>query len=183
MPVIPLPLDTPSLRLRHLLVDDAARMMELNGEPSTRRWLPSHVYADANAATARIRYLVACYASPGDPRVGPYVLAVEERRGGALLGHVGFSPLDGEVEVSYAIAEGARRRGYGAEALRCACRWAAESFSLRGILAITESANMPSRRTLTRAAFVHGDDTVMRFQGGQHTVSRYVWRPSIDPSR
>lgn len=182
MPANPFPLDTPFLRLRHLLVEDAARMMELNGEPSTRRWLPSHVYADANVANARIRYLIACYASPGDPRLGPYVLAVEGRNGEALLGHVGFSPLDGEVEVSYAIAEGARRRGYGAEALRCACRWAAESFDLPGILAITETANMPSRRTLERAAFVHGDDTLMQFQGGRHTVSRYVWRPSVDPS-
>ena len=182
MPANPLPLDPPFLRLRHLLLEDAARMMELNGEPSTRRWLPSHVYADANAATTRIRYLIACYWSPGDPRLGPYVLAVEDRDGGALLGHVGFSPLDGEVEVSYAIAEGARRRGCGAEALRGACQWAAESFNLPAILAITESANMPSRRTLERAAFVHGDDTVMRFQGGRHTVSRYVWRRSVYPS-
>lgn len=183
MPVRPLPLDTPSLRLRHLLAEDAARMMELNGEPSTRRWLPSHVYADANAAATRIRYLMGCYASPGDPRLGPYVLAVEDRGVGALLGHVGFSPLDGEVEVSYAIAEGARRHGYGAEALRCACRWVAEGFDLPGILAITESANVPSRRTLERAAFVHDADTVMQFQGGPHTVSRYVWRPSVDRSR
>ena len=64
MPVNSLPINTPSLRLRHIVVEEAARMMELNGEPSTRRWLPSHVYADANAATSRMQYLISCYSSP-----------------------------------------------------------------------------------------------------------------------
>jgi ribosomal-protein-alanine N-acetyltransferase len=158
-------------------------MMELNGEPSTRRWLASHVYADMNAATSRMRYLISCYSSPGDPRLGPYVLAVEHLASGALLGHVGLSPLDNDVEVSYAIAEGSRGRGYGSQALLYACQWAAENFNLPSILAITESQNTPSRRTLERAAFVHADDTVMRFQGSQQSVSRYLWRCASGPAR
>jgi len=158
-------------------------MMELNGEPSTRLWLPSHVYADANEATARMRYLTSCYSSPGDPRIGPYVLAVEHLASGALLGHVGFSPFDGDVEVSYAIAEDSRRRGYGSEALLYACQWAAQTFSLPSVLAITEAENVPSRRTLERAAFVHAQDTVMRFQGSEQTVSHYKWRHTSGPAR
>lgn len=171
-------IDTPALRLRHIVVDEAVRMMELNGEPSTRRWLPSHVYADADEATARLQYLIDCYASPGDPRRGPYVLAVDHLASGRLLGHVGFSPFDNDVETSYAIAEDARGRGYGSEALLHACRWAAETFALPRILALTESANEPSRRTLDRAGFVHDGDLVMHFQGSPQTVSRYVWRPA-----
>jgi RimJ/RimL family protein N-acetyltransferase len=178
-----LPIDTASLRLRHIAVEEAARMKELNGEPSTRRWLPSHVYASIDEATARLSVLIACYASPGDPRLGPYVLAVEHRASGALLGHVGFSPFDGDVEVSYAIAEASRGRGYGAEALRGACQWAAARFKLQGLLAITESDNRPSRRTLERAAFVHESDTVMRFQGSEQTVSRYRWRSVVGSAR
>lgn len=171
----PFPITTPSLRLRHIVVEEAVRMMELNGEPSTRRWLPSHVYADAQEATERMRYLVSCYASPGDPRLGPYVLAVEHLASGALLGHVGFSPFDDDVEVSYAIAESHRGHGYGAESLYHACLWAALRFGLPRLLAITESENVPSRRTLERARFVHGEDSVMRFQGTEQAVSRYLW--------
>ncbi len=158
-------------------------MMELNGEPSTSRWLPSHVYADMNEATSRMRYLISCCLSPGDPRLAPYVLAVEHLDSGALLGHIGFSAFDNDVEVSYAIAEASRGRGYGSEALLHACQWAAESFNLASILAITESENAPSRRTLELAAFVHDEDTVMRFQGSQHTVSRYLWRRASEPAR
>jgi RimJ/RimL family protein N-acetyltransferase len=168
--------------LRFIVVEDAPRMMELNGEPSTRRWLPSHVYADTDEATSRLSYLIACYSSPGDPRLGPFVLAVEHIASGALFGHVGFSPFDNEVEVSYAIAEVARGRGYGSEALLQACQWAAESFDLPSILALTESENTPSRRTLERAAFVHEGDKSMRFQSSQQLVSRYVWRSPIGPT-
>lgn len=155
-------------------------MMELNGEPSTRRWLPSHVYANAQEATERMKYLISCYTVPGHPRLGPYVLAVEHLTSGALLGHVGFSPFDEEVEVSYAIAESHRRRGYGAEALESACQWAAASFKLPRLLALTESENEPSRLTLERARFVHDRDSVMRFQGTPQRVSHYFWHPRAD---
>lgn len=174
----PLPLDTSSLRLRRIVAGDAARMMELNAEVSTRRWLPSHVYADIAEARSRLQYLIGCYASPGDPRLGPYVLAVEHRAGGALLGHVGFSPYHADVEVSYAIAEASRGQGYGAEALHRACQWAAAEWDLPTFIAITEVENAPSRRTLARAAFVHADDQLMEFQGRPEWVSRYVWRRS-----
>ena len=176
--MIPLPVRTSSLRLRCLVADDAVSMMELNGEPSTRRWLPSHVYANEHVATERIKYLISCYSSPGDPRLGPYVLGVDHMATGALLGHVGFSPFDDDVEVSYAIAESYRGRGFGAEALYHACQWASSSFGLPRLLAITESANVPSRRTLECARFVHSQDSVMRFQGSTQAVSHYIWHSS-----
>lgn len=181
--MIPLPIHTTSLRLRHIVVEDAARMMELNAEPSTRQWLPSHVYANEHEATERMKHLMSCYSLPGDPRVGPYVLAVDHLATGTLLGHVGFSPFHADVEVSYAIAESHRQRGYGAQALSCACRWAASSFDLPSLLALTESANAPSRLTLERAGFVHVQDSIMRFQGSDQMVSRYLWRSANGNSK
>jgi RimJ/RimL family protein N-acetyltransferase len=171
-----LPLRTSSLVLRPFVVQDAEPIRRLNAEPSTRRWLPSHVYADAAAAESALAYLIACYREPGDPRRGPYVLAVERIEDGRLLGHVGFSPLDDAVEVSYAIAEEARGRGLGAEALACACAWAGRAFRLPGVVAATAAANAASRRTLERARFVHVRDEVVPFQGVRQAVSRYGWR-------
>lgn len=108
-----LPIPTSSLRLRPIWVEDAARMMELNGEPSTSRWLPSHVYAGLDEANSRMRHLIACYSSPGDPRLGPYVLAIDHLASGALLGHVGFSPFDGDVEVQASCGAGDSNVPYG----------------------------------------------------------------------
>lgn len=93
-----LPKSTPSLQLRHFVQDDALGALALNAEPSTRHWLPSHVYATADEAQSRLKVLISSYKEPGHPRLGPYVLAVAEASTSRLLGHVGFSPLDDEVE-------------------------------------------------------------------------------------
>src|SRR5512134_207141 len=179
----PLLLQTPSLVLRHFVPEDASLVMSLNGEETTRRSLPSHVYLDLSQAVAALGYLIKCYTSPGDAKLAPYVLGIEHRETARLLGHVGFSPLADDVEVSYAIAEGARGRGYATEALAQACVWAAKAFALRRLVAVTASANLPSRRTLDRAGFLHSGDEIRRFQGSEQEVSRYVWVASDDEAR
>lgn len=172
-----LPLETSSLRLRHMVPADAAQMMVLNAEPTTARWLPSHVYPTLDAACARINHLITCYTAPGHPRLGPYVLAVDYKADGKLLGHVGFSPYNDDVEVSYAIAESARGHGYGAEALVCACNWACDVFALPRLLAITESANLGSRRLLATASFLFLHEEIMTFQGSEQSVGHHAWYP------
>jgi RimJ/RimL family protein N-acetyltransferase len=165
--------ETRSLLLRHFVAEDAPRVLELNAEPTTRRWLPSHVYADLEEARATLAFLVGSYAAPGDPRLGPYVLGIELRDTGQLVGHVGFSPLDDDVEVSYAVAESVRGRGFGTEALHHACDWACRTFGLPGVVATTASENLASRRLLDKARFAHVKDELTRFQGAQEAVSRY----------
>jgi RimJ/RimL family protein N-acetyltransferase len=124
-----------------------------------------------------MEYLISCYSTPGHPLQGPYVLAVEHKYNGSLLGHVGFSEFNGEVEVSYAIAESSRGRGYGTEALVCACNWAVAAFALTRLLAITESANASSRSLLDRAHFVQVHEALMLFQGKEQRICRYCWHP------
>ena len=170
-----LPRTTPSLRLRRFVRADAAPIMALNAEASTRRWLPSHVYSDLEGAWSTVAYLISCYSAPGHPQRAPYVLAVEHRETGRLLGHVGFSPLGNDVEVSYAIGESFRGRGYGIEALVYATDWLTESFTVSKVLALTSSENVISRRLLERASYVHLREEVMPFQGHEQLVSSYCW--------
>jgi [ribosomal protein S5]-alanine N-acetyltransferase len=177
-----LPRETASLRLRQIVPDDAAPMMALNAEPTTSQWLPSHVYPNLAEARSRMEYLIYCYSTPGHPLLAPYVLAVEHKNNGNLLGHVGFSEFDSEVEVSYAIAESSRGRGYGTEALVCACNWAAAAFALPRLLAITESANAGSHQLLNRARFVQVHAERMLLQGKEQLVCRYYWHPQSQGS-
>lgn len=94
MPVTSLPIIAPSLGLRHIVVGEAVRMMELIAEPLTRRWLASHVYRNEEEAIAGMKFVISCYVEPGDPRGGSYVLAVDHlvwcRRG--LVRHRRDSP-------------------------------------------------------------------------------------------
>jgi RimJ/RimL family protein N-acetyltransferase len=171
-----LPLQTPSLLLRRFEPGDASAIMALNGEPSTAHSLPSHVYEDLAIAQSAVAYLMRCYVEPGHPRLGPYVLAVEARASSVLLGHVGFSPLGDEVEVSYAIAESARGRGrgLGAEALAHACAWGELNFQLSRVIAVTSAENLASQRLLGKTKFVLQRTESMRFQGKEQEVRRYA---------
>ena len=149
--------------------------MALNAELSTRQRLPSHVYPTLEVATSTLAHLISCYSAPGHPRHGPYVLAVEDEASHARLGHVGFSPLEDEIEVSYAIAEASRGLGIGTEAVVHACAWLVETFGETRVLALTASDNQPSRRLLERASFVHTHEGARSFQGRERIVSRYCW--------
>lgn len=174
MDLDPLPLETRSLRLRKFVPDDAAAALILSNEESARAELPSQVYRDLDHAISELEYLMSQYSTPGDPRRGPYVLAVEHRASAALIGHVGFSPLDEKVEIGFSIAETYQRQGFANEAVVAASRWAFGTFALDRILAITSAANIASRRTLARAGFAHEKDTSMRFQGTEKEVSVYA---------
>ena len=169
-----LPIETPSLLLRHFALGDAPAALFLSNEAASRTWLPSQVYRDHEHALSALAFLIRHYPTPGNPQHGPYVLAVEHRASGALIGHVGFSPLEDEVEIGFSIAQDYQRRGLATEAIIAASRWAFEAFALDQIVAVTPAANTASKRTLARAGFVFKEDKSMNFQGVVQDVSVYV---------
>jgi RimJ/RimL family protein N-acetyltransferase len=168
-----LPIETPSLLLRHFVLDDAAAALLLSNEETSRTWLPSQVYQDKAHARSALSFLIGQYSTPGDPKYGPYVLAIEHRVDAVLIGHVGFSPLDDDVEIGFSIARDYQRRGLATEALLAASRWALQTFELDRIIAIASTANIASKRALERARFVFQEDRAMNFQGTQQEVSVY----------
>lgn len=172
-----LPIRTPSLLLRQFTVQDAATVLALSNEEASRTWLPSQVFRDHPHALSVLEYLIGQYSTPGNPRHGPYVLAIEHRTDGALIGHVGFSPLDDEVEIGFAIAQNYQGHGFAAEAIVAASRWVFHTFELDKIVAITAAANTASKRTLLRARFTHKEDKVMDFQGTEQDVCVYALLP------
>jgi RimJ/RimL family protein N-acetyltransferase len=169
-----LPIKTRSLLIRQFVQDDAGALLALSHEDTLRTWLPNQVYADAAHAASVLEFLIGAYSTPADPRYGPYVLAIEQRIDRALIGHVGFSPVDGDVEIGFAIGQTYQRRGFATEAIVAACRWAIDVFTLQKIVGITSVANTASRRALLRAKFEHEGERVMRFQGTDQTVSMYT---------
>ena len=169
-----LPLTTASLLIRPFVSEDAAGIFLLSREDAYRTWLPSQVYNDESEARAAIEFLIAKYSDPGNPRLGPYVLAIEHHADRTLIGHVGFSPFGDDVEIGFAIGEGYQGRGLATEAVVAASQWALETFALDRILGIASAVNIASKRTLIRARFAHQKDCLMPFQGTEQTVTMYV---------
>ena len=169
-----LPLSTPSLTIRHFIPGDSRDLFLLSQEEAYRTWLSNQVYETESEARSAVEFLISTYSDPGNPRQGPYVLGVEHRADRRLIGHVGLSPLEEDVEIGFAIGERYQGRGLGTEAVLAASAWTLEAFGLDKIIGIASSMNVASRRTLERARFVHESDQMMRFQGKDQGVSIYA---------
>lgn len=174
---VSLPLRSASLVLRPFTIEDAPRMFVLSNEDASRTWLPSQIYRDEATAVSALTFLMDQFATPGDPRRGAYVLGIEYRTSGTLIGHVGFSPYEDDVEIGFAVAREYQRRGLAVEAIVAACHWIFQEFELDRILGIVSVTNVASCRTLARAGFVHQDDKVINAQGTVQPISFYVRLP------
>ena len=166
--VVRLPIETGSLTLRAFVPEDAPKVFRMSQEDGMRTWLPSQVYRDQAHAASVLALLISHYSTPGDPKLDPYVLGVQA--GGELVGHVGFGPLGQAVEVGFAIESVHQRKGIATAAVRAACEWAADTFSIATILGVTAVRNSASQGVLLRAGFVRQKERVMRFQGLEQPV-------------
>lgn len=140
-----------------------------------RTWLPSQVYRDEAHASSVLTVLISCLRDPGDPRLGPYVLGVQLKSTGALIGHVGFSPLDDDVEVGFAIERSHQRKGLATEAVRAGCEWVTEAFPISSIVGVTDEHNVASQGVLQRAGFAWQRHEEMEFQGRLRRVSVFAF--------
>jgi RimJ/RimL family protein N-acetyltransferase len=169
-----LPLTTHSLLIRPLVPEDAREIFRLSGEAAYRTWLPSQIYEDERQASSVLEFLISKYADPGDPKLEPYVLAVEHRIDRVLIGHVGFSPFETDVEIGFAIGERYQGRGLATEAVVAASQWTMDAFGLERILGIASAVNSASISTLKRAQFLFQEERVMSFQGTEQLVAIYA---------
>ncbi|HJY54751.1 MAG TPA: GNAT family N-acetyltransferase [Candidatus Udaeobacter sp.] len=146
-------IDTGTLFLRHLTLDDTAAMLRLSQEQGARTWLPNQVYADEAQASEVLRFLSSQYGPSANPRHTPYVLGVCLSTSHELIGHVGFSPCEYGVEVGYAIGDAHQNRGYAKQAVFAATTWALSRFDLPFICAVVATENVRSCKVLESCGF------------------------------
>lgn len=136
-------------------------------------WLPDQVYDTEEAACSVLRQLVGCYEDPGTPSLGPYVLAIALRDASTVIGHVGCSPIRGEVEVGYAIGDAYQGQGYATEAVDAASRWVCESFGIATVMAYVAADNLASYRVLERVGFTLVEQAQRSLHGTTRLVRSY----------
>lgn len=90
--------ETEHLRIRKLHPRDAKRLYEIHLQAGVKQWIPNESYADLEEAEDAIRFFTDCV----DRGELPYVLAVEEKQTGELIGDTGINEVEGvqgEVEI------------------------------------------------------------------------------------
>ena len=133
-----------------LLEPDAARDLAAGVNPNGHLWSPGYPMA----STLLRAELTAAAAAHGRPLGDFGTYQVIRREDGAVIGDAGFvGPPDatGAVFVGCGITEGARRRGYGTEALLALLDWARQQSGLTCVIADTTRSNVGGQRLLERA--------------------------------
>lgn len=142
--------ETEQLRLRPILPCDAAVVATFDGTPEVRRWLNRQVPRSVQElrehfAAARGR------AARGEA----YLLALEERTGGAVIGTIGIRyfrhPL--QANLGYTLAPAAWGRGLMTEAVAAATALAFEDRHAARVEASVQVGNHASRRVLEKCGF------------------------------
>ncbi len=109
--------ETEHLLVRELEPEDADRLYENHAEEKVKKWFPNESYADLEEAKGAIRFFRDCV--EGDHL--PFVLAIQLKETGELIGDTGVSEVDGQpeaVEIGYQICEKYSGRGLATEALK-----------------------------------------------------------------
>ena len=86
----------------------------------------------------------------------PFVLAVELKETGELIGDTGISEVDGqpeETEIGYCVGEKYRRKGYASELLEAISGFVVSRFGIRKIYGRVVHGNGASARVLEKSGY------------------------------
>ena len=145
--------ETECLKVRKFCIEDAPELYRNHQEPEVRKWIPNECYGDLEEAEGAIRFFARCV----DQKRLPYVLAVEPKENGSLIGDTGINEVEGkpgEVEIGYTICREYQGRGYATEVLAGICEFAISAFGFRTLYGRVMKGNDASIRVLQKNGFV-----------------------------
>jgi len=145
--------ETERLRIRRFEPSDAKRLYENHLEEESRKWIPNESYADLEEAQRAIRFYADCV---NNGRL-PYVLAVELKETGELIGDTGVNYVEGrinEVEIGYGICRKHSRKGYATELLSAMTSFVAAAFEIKVLYGRVMNGNNASMSVLEKNGYV-----------------------------
>lgn len=171
-------IQTPNLVLHHFSIDDVHTVFLMSQEDGMRNWIPDQVYKDEQEAAEVLQYLMEQYTDIPTPNISPYVLGIELKETGELIGHIGLSPIDdGNVEIGYAIAENQQGNGYATEAVEKMTSWAINQLGIPIIYGLVAKDNKPSCTVLEKAGYVFVEEKYKNSFG--RNLLRRIYKKSI----
>ena len=145
-------LETERLIVRKFRDEDARQLFENHEDEEVRKWFPNECYADVEEAREAIRFFADCV----DQGKLPFVLGVELKETGELIGDTGISEVEGkpdETEIGYCIGQKYRGRGYATELLSAISGFVVFRFGIRTIYGRVVHGNEASARVLEKNGY------------------------------
>ncbi len=144
--------ETERLIVRRFEAGDARQLYENHMDEAVGKWFPNECYADPAEALDAIRFYADCV----DHGKLPFVLGVELKGTGELIGDAGISEVEGkpdETEVGYCIGQKYRGKGYATELLRAVSGFVASRFGIGVIWGRVVYGNQASVKVLEKSGY------------------------------
>lgn len=144
--------ETDRLRVRRFEAEDAAALYRIHLDEEVKKWIPDESYSDLEEALKAAAF----YADRVVRQRLPYVLAVELKQTGELLGDTGINEVEGnpeEVEIGFVIRQESRRKGYATEVLQAMTAYAIKTFHVSVLYGRVMKGNDASVRVLEKSGY------------------------------
>jgi len=143
----PATIETARLRLRSLVVEDAAAIFAAYAQdPEVVRYVSWRPHRSTGDTLAFLRYC-----AEGWSKNGPYTWAIALRDGGRLMGTIELRPQGHRVEVGYVLARAWWGHGFMTEAVTTLTEWALRQPDVYRVWAVCDVENRASARVLEKA--------------------------------
>ena len=144
---------TEHLRIRRFEAEDEKQLHENHLEEEMKQWIPNESYESLEEAAGAIAFYQSCV----DAGHLPYVLAVELKETGELIGDTGVNEVEGapgEVEIGYSICRKYSGLGYATELLEAMTKFVGELFSVKILYGRVMKGNEASLKVLEKCGYV-----------------------------
>ena len=144
--------ETEHLVVRKFCIGDAKRLYEYHLDAKVKQWMPNESYADVAEAEDAIRFFAECV----EKEQLPYVLAVESKKTGELIGDTGVNEVDGrpgEVEIGYVISDDYSGKGYATELVEAMTSFIIAKFDIKVLYGRVMHGNDASVRVLEKNGY------------------------------
>ena len=144
--------ETEHLKVRKFEIEDAQCLYENHLEEEVKKWIPNESYADIEETKGAINFYVDCV----NNNHLPYVLAVELKETGELIGDTGINEVEGgsnEVEIGYGICKKHSGKGYATELVKAMTEFSVETFEINVLYGRVMNGNNASIRVLEKNGY------------------------------
>ncbi|MBQ9143108.1 MAG: GNAT family N-acetyltransferase [Lachnospiraceae bacterium] len=144
--------ETEHLKIRKFRMEDAHCLYENHLEEEVMKWIPNESYSGIEEAQDAINFYVNCV----NNRHLPFVLAVELKETGELIGDTGVNEVEGkanEVEIGYVICEKHSGKGYATELLNAMTEYIVSILGMKVLYGRVMRGNNASVRVLEKNGY------------------------------
>ena len=144
--------ETEHLKIRKFRMEDAHCLYENHLEEEVMKWIPNESYSGIEEAQDAINFYVNCV----NHRHLPFVLAVELKETGELIGDTGVNEVEGkanEVEIGYVICEKHSGKGYATELLNAMTEYIVSILGMKVLYGRVMRGNNASVRVLEKNGY------------------------------